>query len=301
MSTLSIFWLIVLIAFVIYIIYHDTKTRASEKYKSAIAAQKRPPKKLLYKRWWSWLLIVALLIFSLGSNDGSEGLDNSDKRSSTNSAVSLKNKKKEKEILQVLNMWADHNNHYGKVTIGKKNVPTLTLNDKTANSDEDKLNKIAVQFSNKVRAQRSLTKAKIGNPIVIANDGTKIATWNGSTLELTHKLTKFAKAKQKKNDLKDSQRSMSNDLDSDNALSTFVTKIIYQGDGEAEIWVSDDFMSLSNSQKTIVAKKVNSLVTSDAEDLETEADPYCFLTFTQDGSLVGHSKQFSHNNYKWKN
>lgn len=204
-------------------------------------------------------------------------------------------------MLRVLNMWASHNNHYGKVTIGKKNAPTLTLNDKTANSSEDNLSKIAIQFSNKVRAQRSLTKAKIGNPIVIANDGTKIATWNGSTLKLTHKLTKSAKAKQKKADLKDSQRSMSNDLDGDNALSTFVTKIIYQGDGEAEIWVSDDFMSLSNSQKTVVAKKVNSLVTSDAEDLETEADPYCFLTFTQDGSLVGHSKQLSHNNYKWKN
>lgn len=300
MSTLSIFWLIVLIAFVIYIIYHDTKTRASEEYKSAIAAQKRPPKKLLYKRWWSWLLIIALLILSLGSNDGSEGLD-SDKRSSTNSAVSLKNKKKENEMLRVLNMWASHNNHYGKVTIGRKNVPTLTLNDKTANSGEDNLNKIAIQFSNKVRAQRSLTKAKVGNPIVVASDGTKIAVWNGSTLELTHKLTKSAKAKQKKNDLKDSQRSMSNDLDSDNALLTFVAKIIYQGDGEAEIWVTDAFMSLNNSQKTVVAKKVNSLVTSDAEDLETEADPYCFLTFTQNGSLVGHSKQFSHNNYKWKN
>ena len=300
MSTLSMFWLIVLIAFIIYIIYHDVKTKTSDEYKSAILAKKKPPKRLLYKRWWSWLLIIALLIFSLGSNDGSEGLD-SDKRSSTNSAVSLKNKKKEKEMLRVLNMWADHNNHYGKVTIGKKNVPTLTLNDKTANSDEDNLNKIAIQFSNKVRAQRSLTKAKVGNPIVIANDGTKIATWNGSTLELTHKLTKSAKAKQKKADLKDSQRSMSNDLDSDNALSTFVTKIIYQGDGEAEIWVSDDFIALNNSQKTVVAKKVNSLVTSDAEDLETEADPYCFLTFTQDGSLVGHSKQFSHNNYKWKN
>lgn len=300
MSTLSIFWLLLLIAFVIYMIYHDLKTKASEEYKSAILAKKKPPKRLLYKRWWSWLLIIALLIFSLGSNDGSEGLD-SDKRSSTNSAVSLTNKKKEKEMLRVLNMWADHNNHYGKVTIGKKNVPTMTLNDKTANSSEDKLNKIAIQFSNKVRAQRSLTKAKIGNPIVIANDGTKIATWNGSTLKLTHKLTKSAKAKQKKADLKDSQRSMSNDLDGDNALSTFVTKIIYQGDGEAEIWVSDDFMSLSNSQKTVVAKKVNSLVTSDAEDLEAEADPYCFLTFTQDGSLVGHSKQLSHNNYKWKN
>ena len=300
MSTLSIFWLIVLIAFIIYIIYHDVKTKTSDEYKSAILAKKKPPKRLLYKRWWSWLLIIALLILSLGSNDGSEGLD-SDKKSSTNSAVSLKNKKKEKEMLRVLNMWASHNNHYGKVTIGKKNAPTLTLNDKTANSSEDNLSKIAIQFSNKVRAQRSLTKAKIGNPIVIANDGTKIATWNGSTLKLTHKLTKAAKAKQKKADLKDSQRSMSNDLDGDNALSTFVTKIIYQGDGEAEIWVSDDFMSLSNSQKTVVAKKVNSLVTSDAEDLEAEADPYCFLTFTQDGSLVGHSKQLSHNNYKWKN
>lgn len=300
MSALSVFWLVVLIAFVIYMVYHDVKTKASDEYKSAILAKKKPPKRLLYKRWWSWLLIIALLIFSLGSNDGSEGLD-SDKRSSTNSAVSLKNKKKEKEMLRVLNMWASHNNHYGKVTIGRKNVPTLTLNDKTANSSEDNLNKIAIQFSNKVRAQRSLTKAKVGNPIVVANDGTKIAVWNGSTLELTHKLTKSAKAQHKKAELKDSQVSMSDELANNKALKTFITKIIYQGDGEAEIYVSDEFMTLSNSEKTVVAQKVNTLVTSYAEDIKANVDPYCFLTFTQNGSLVGHSKQFSHNNYKWKN
>lgn len=299
MSALSIFWLIVLIAFVIYMVYHDVKTKASDEYKSAILAKKRPPKRLLYKRWWSWLLIVALLIFSLGSNDEPDN-DTSNRGTSTTS-VSTKNRKKEKKMLQILNMWASHNNHYGKVTINKKNVPTLTLNDKTANSSEDNLNKIAIQFSNKVRAQRSLTKAKVGNPIVVANDGTKIAVWNGSTLELTHKLTKSAKAQHKKAELKDSQVSMSDELANNKALKTFITKIIYQGDGEAEIYVSDEFMTLSNSEKTVVAQKVNTLVTSYAEDIKANVDPYCFLTFTQNGSLVGHSKQFSHNNYKWKN
>lgn len=44
MSTLSIFWLIVLIAFVIYIIYHDVKTKASDEYKSAILAKKNHQK-----------------------------------------------------------------------------------------------------------------------------------------------------------------------------------------------------------------------------------------------------------------
>lgn len=299
MSALSVFWLVVLIAFVIYMVYHDVKTKASDEYKSAILAKKRPPKRLLYKRWWSWLLIVALLIFSLGSNDEPDN-DTSKKGNSTTS-VSTKNREKEKKMLQILNMWAAKNNNYGKVTIDKNNTPILTLNDKTANSGEDKLTKIATQFSNKVRAQRSFNKVKVGKPIVVANDGTKIAVWNGSTLELTHKLTKSAKAQHKKAELKDSQVSMSDELANNKALKTFITKIIYQGDGEAEIYVSDEFMTLSNSEKTVVAQKVNTLVTSYAEDIKANVDPYCFLTFTQNGSLVGHSKQFSHNNYKWKN
>lgn len=299
MSGLSVFWLVVLIAFVIYMVYHDVKTKASDEYKSAILAKKRPPKRLLYKRWWSWLLIVALLIFSLGSNDEPDN-DTSNRGTSTTS-VSTKNRKKEKKMLQILNMWAAKNNNYGKVTIGKNNTPILTLNDKTANSGEDKLTKIATQFSNKVRAQRSFNKVKVGKPIIVAKDGTQIAAWNGSTLELTHKLTKSAKAQHKKAELKDSQVSMSDELANNKALKTFITKIIYQGDGEAEIYVSDEFMTLSNSEKTVVAQKVNTLVTSNAEDIKANADPYCFLTFTQNGSLVGHSKQFSHNNYKWKN
>lgn len=83
MSTLSIFWLIVLIAFVIYMVYHDKKIKGSEEYRSAISAQKRPPKKLLYKRWWAWLLIVALLIFSLGSNDEPDSSTSNETETST--------------------------------------------------------------------------------------------------------------------------------------------------------------------------------------------------------------------------
>ena len=61
------------------------------------------------------------------------------------------------------------------------------------------------------------------------------------------------------------------------------------------------FRDQSNSQKTIVASKVNNLVTSDAEDADDASDdPYSFLNFTYEGNELGHSKYFSHNEYKWK-
>lgn len=125
----------------------------------------------------------------------------------------------------------------------------------------------------------------------------------------THKVEKKKKPtkkqieakKKKKRELQDSQKSMSDDLEANSILNKYVSKIVYNGDGEAEIKTTVEFTALSNSEKTLVASKVNNLVTSDAEDTPTvEDDPYSFLNFTYEGNELGHSKYFSHNEYKWK-
>ena len=126
----------------------------------------------------------------------------------------------------------------------------------------------------------------------------------------THKVAKKKKKptkkqieakKKKKRELQDSQKSMSDDLEANSTLNKYVSKIVYNGDGEAEIKTTVEFTALSNSEKTLVASKVNNLVTSDAEDTPTvEDDPYSFLNFTYEGNELGHSKYFSHNEYKWK-
>lgn len=108
-------------------------------------------------------------------------------RSKTNrkrSAKVNKSKNREKEMLRILNVWASVNNHYGKVKIDG-NTPTLILNDETANLDKTKLSPIVTQFSNKVNAQKEMNKLKLGDPAVYDEEGTPIAVWTGSTLELT--------------------------------------------------------------------------------------------------------------------
>ena len=109
-----------------------------------------------------------------------------------------------------------------------------------------------------------------------------------------------AKKKQKAFQLKDSQKSMTSELPNTPVVKDYVLKIKYHGDGDVDISVNSSFNSLTEDEKDTVAEKVNTFVTSYGEDLEAEADPYCFLTFTHNGSLVGHSKQFSHNEYKWQ-
>ena len=130
----------------------------------------------------------------------------------------------------------------------------------------------------------------------------KVSKKQSSKKKLSKK-QKEAKAKkqsEKEFKLKDSQKAMDNDLGS-SGLSSYVTKIKYEGDGNADIVVSDNFISLSSAAKTEVAKKVNNLVIGDAEDFGMEEDPYAFLTFVQTNlKLVGHSKYFSHNEYTWK-
>lgn len=125
----------------------------------------------------------------------------------------------------------------------------------------------------------------------------------------THKVEKKKKPtkkqieakKKKKRELQDSQKSMSDDLEANSAINKYVSKIKYDGDSEAEIKTTASFTALPNAQKTVIAHKVNSLVTSDAEDDSgASEDPYSFLTFTYEGNLVGSSKQLSHDEYKWK-
>lgn len=114
------------------------------------------------------------------------------------------------------------------------------------------------------------------------------------------KENKAKKSKRKKLQLKDSQKAMSDDLYNDQDLKKYILKIKYTGDGNADINVASEFIDADLQSKTKIAKKVNNLVTSDAEDVGANADPYSFLTFIYQGKLIGHSKQFSHNEYKWQ-
>ena len=114
------------------------------------------------------------------------------------------------------------------------------------------------------------------------------------------KVKKSENKKQSQRDIKDSQKNMSDELSDTPVVKDYVIKIKYRGDGYADISVADSFTSLSQTEKNAVAKKVNNFVTSYAEDFKISEDPYCFLTFVYKGKLVGHSKQLSHNDYKWE-
>ena len=114
------------------------------------------------------------------------------------------------------------------------------------------------------------------------------------------KVKKSENKKQSQRDIKDSQKNMSDELSDTPVVKDYVIKIKYRGDGYADISVADSFTSLSQTEKNAVAKKVNNFVTSYAEDFKISEDPYCFLTFVYKNKLVGHSKQLSHNDYKWE-
>lgn len=74
-------WIIALIIFIVYMIIRDKKVRNSKDYKEALTQNKKPPRKLLVKRWWSWGLIFVLIcgFFVSISNDA----DNHDETSNT--------------------------------------------------------------------------------------------------------------------------------------------------------------------------------------------------------------------------
>lgn len=191
MTVISIFWLIILAFFVFYIFRHDIKIRNSEEYKVAIKNKTKPRKKLLIKRWWAWLLIVFMLILSLAANSGED--DDSEDSSTAKTEETHKSHKqssheaKKQKILKLLNMWAAKNNSYGVVKIDKDDAPMLILNDETAAASKSELKSIAIQFANKIRVQQQMNHIELDNPAIYDKDGTPIAVWNGSTLELTDK------------------------------------------------------------------------------------------------------------------
>lgn len=192
MSFMSIMWLVAIVCYIVYMLYHDYQLKRTDEYQEAIKKKIKPKKKLLIKRWWSWVIIIMLLILSLGAND-----DYNDESDSSNTAKTEATNKphkqntqqaKREKMLKVLNMWSSKNNKYGTVKIDKDNNPILILNDETATtSTKSELKSIAIQFGNKVRRQKKLTKAKVGNPAIYDKDDTPIAVWNGSSLELTDK------------------------------------------------------------------------------------------------------------------
>ncbi|RHW48873.1 Ltp family lipoprotein [Lactobacillus bombicola] len=99
---MSFFWTILLIGFIVYMIYFDRKIKKTETYKEAITKGTKPPKKLLRKRWWSWVLIVFLLIADFTAL--SIEADNHDKtykaehpQTSKKKTVAKKQSKKKKE------------------------------------------------------------------------------------------------------------------------------------------------------------------------------------------------------------
>ena len=154
----------------------------------------------------------------------------------------------------------------------------------------DKANKAEIAQSSPKNVENKKSKKSASKKKLIKSDKNKKAK----------KVKKSDSKKQSKRDIRDSQKNMSDELSDTPIVKDYVIKIKYRGDGYADISVADSFTSLSQSQKNAVAKKVNNYVTSYAEDFEMTEDPYCFLTFLDKGKLVGHSKQLSHNEYKWQ-
>lgn len=226
---MSIIWIVAIIAFLALIIFKDSRIKKTPEYKVALQNNKKPPKKLYIKRWWTWAILIFLTVATFTAV--SIEIDNADKANKAQIAESSTKKIDKKE--------------------SKKAEPKKKLSKTNKNK-----------------------KAK--------------------------KVKKADDKKQRERDIKDSQKNMSDELSDTPVVKDYAIKIKYRGDGYADISVADSFTSLSQSEKTTVAKKVNNFVTSYAEDFKISEDPYCFLTFVYKGNLVGHSKQLSHNDYKWE-
>ena len=109
--------------------------------------------------------------------------------------------------------------------------------------------------------------------------------------------------KKKELEIKDGQQVMTEDLANNPDLRQFVQSIDYQGDGNAQVKVTDDFLVLSEAERYVVAKTVNNIVTSASEDVDLDdkgIDRYSMLIFvTRTGEPIGRSKITDHNSYKW--
>lgn len=210
---MTAFYCFVLVCFILIIFICDLFLRKSKQYQEAIRNNTKPRRKLLIKRWWVWLIIVFLAFLMLigNSSDDDDSEDSntakteethkshehskkgSVKKQNPSKQITKKPSKpdsrqaKKQRILKILNMWASKNNDYGTVKIGKDDAPELILNDETVASSKSELKSIAIQFSNKIRVQQQMNHIEFDNPAIYDKDGTPIAVWNGSTLELVDK------------------------------------------------------------------------------------------------------------------
>jgi preprotein translocase subunit SecG len=213
MTDMTAFYCFVLVCFILIIFICDLFLRKSKQYQEAIRNNTKPRRKLLIKRWWVWLIIVFLAFLMLiGNSSDDDDSDDSNtakteethkshehskkgsvKKQNPSKQITKKPSKpdsrqeKKERILKILNMWASKNNDYGTVKIGKDDAPKLILNDETVASSKSELKSIAIQFSNKIRVQQQMNHIEFDNPAIYDKDGTPIAVWNGSTLELVDK------------------------------------------------------------------------------------------------------------------
>lgn len=110
---------------------------------------------------------------------------------------------------------------------------------------------------------------------------------------------KSSKEEKKQNaQIKDANEAIGQDLAAGPDWATYINKIKYNGDAEAEVTVNDDFTLLSNAQKNIIAKSVNNEVIANAVDDE-DADS-AMLVFIYNGDVIGRSKYLNHSEYKWE-
>ena len=94
---MELLWIIALIIFVVYMIISDKKVKNSKGYKEALSQNKKPPKKLLVKRWWSWGLILILICgFFVSASNDAESHDEAYKATSHRSKKRSSVKKKKK-------------------------------------------------------------------------------------------------------------------------------------------------------------------------------------------------------------
>lgn len=212
MTDMTAFYCFVLVCFILIIFICDLFLRKSKQYQEAIRNNTKPRRKLLIKRWWVWLIIVFLAFLMLIGNSSDDDSEDSNTTKTEETHKSYEHSKKDsgkkhkaskqttkkpskpdsrqakkQRILKILNMWASKNNDYGTVKIGKDDAPKLILNDETVASSKSELKSIAIQFSNKIRMQQQMNHIEFDNPAIYDKDGTPIAVWNGSTLELVDK------------------------------------------------------------------------------------------------------------------
>lgn len=92
--------------------------------------------------------------------------------------------------------------------------------------------------------------------------------------------------------------------DSEYAWSTYIKSVDYTGDGQASVYVTKEFLDLSNNQRDEVANHINNEITADAYEHKSisEDDSYngVFLVFYTDKyTSIGRNEYTNYKEYKW--